>query len=60
MSKGHLPIPGTKRPKYVAQNIAATEITLTKGDLNRLESIVPIGTSTGDRYDAGSMTAIDR
>jgi aryl-alcohol dehydrogenase-like predicted oxidoreductase len=60
VSKGLLPIPGTKRVKYVEQNIAAASIPLSADELARLESIVPLGTSTGARYDAASMGAIDK
>lgn len=59
IAKGHLPIPGTKRVKYIEQNIAATQISLTETDLNRLEQIIPLGTVTGDRYDAESMKAVN-
>ena len=50
ITKGHVPIPGTKRVKYVEENIAATNIKLSQEDLNLLESIIPLGTHTGDRY----------
>ncbi|MCG8579438.1 MAG: aldo/keto reductase [Bacteroidales bacterium] len=60
IAKGALPIPGTKRVKYVEQNIAATNIELTSDDLNRLENIIPLSAETGDRYDAGNMQAIDQ
>lgn len=59
MSKGILPIPGTKRQKYVEQNIEATEIILSNADLEQLESIVPLGTDTGAPYDEFSMGLID-
>jgi aryl-alcohol dehydrogenase-like predicted oxidoreductase len=59
MSKGILPIPGTKRSKYVEQNIAATEIELSSAELAKLESIVPLGTDTGNPYDEFSMGLID-
>jgi aryl-alcohol dehydrogenase-like predicted oxidoreductase len=59
MSKGILPIPGTKRRKYLEQNIAATTIVLTQADLSQLESIVPLGTDTGAPYDEFSMGLID-
>lgn len=59
ISKGILPIPGTKRRKYVEQNIAASEIALSEADLSKLESIVPLGTDTGDPYDEFSMGLID-
>ncbi|REA56490.1 aldo/keto reductase [Dyadobacter luteus] len=59
ISKGILPIPGTKRTKYVEQNIAATAIELSPDDLSKLESIVPLGTDTGKPYDEFSMGLID-
>jgi aryl-alcohol dehydrogenase-like predicted oxidoreductase len=59
ISKGILPIPGTKRRKYVEQNIAATAIQLSAEDLSKLESIVPLGTDTGKPYDEFSMGLID-
>ncbi len=59
ISKGIVPIPGTKQRRYVAQNIAATEIELNEAELSRLESIVPLGTDTGKPYDEFSMGLID-
>jgi len=59
ISKGILPIPGTKRRKYVEQNIAAANIQLSDKDLATLESIVPLGTDTGKPYDEFSMGLID-
>ncbi|MET0464293.1 MAG: aldo/keto reductase [Chitinophagaceae bacterium] len=59
LHKGILPIPGTKRRKYVEQNIAATAIRLGDADLTKLESIVPLGTDTGKPYDEFSMGLID-
>lgn len=60
LAKGHIPIPGTKRTKYLEQNIAAADISLSAADISRLEAIVPSGTSLGDRYDAASMSSIDQ
>ncbi|RYG06346.1 MAG: aldo/keto reductase, partial [Chitinophagaceae bacterium] len=59
ISKGHLPIPGTKRRKYVEQNIGSARINLSEADLAKLESIVPLGTETGDQYDKFSMGLLD-
>ncbi|WP_294678463.1 aldo/keto reductase [uncultured Fluviicola sp.] len=59
MSKGILPIPGTKRRKYLEQNIASAEIPLSEADLSKLENIVPLGTDTGKPYDEFSMGLID-
>lgn len=60
LTKGIVPIPGTKRRKYLEENIAATRIVLTPGDLDRLESIIPLGTFTGHRYDQTGMLAVDK
>jgi aryl-alcohol dehydrogenase-like predicted oxidoreductase len=59
ISKGILPIPGTKRRKFVEQNIAATAIDMSDAELAQLESIVPLGTDTGAPYDEFSMSLID-
>jgi aryl-alcohol dehydrogenase-like predicted oxidoreductase len=59
LSKGVLPIPGTKRIKYLEENIAATFVTLTSDEIAQLEAIVPLGTSTGNRYDDANMQMID-
>lgn len=59
IAKGHVPIPGTKRVKYVEENIAATQVVLTAEDLARLEAIIPLGTETGARYDAAGMQGVN-
>ncbi|WPR73388.1 aldo/keto reductase [Algoriphagus sp. NG3] len=59
MSKDILPIPGTKRRKYVEQNIASVAVELSQNDLAKLENIVPLGTDTGLPYDEFSMGLID-
>lgn len=60
ISKGAVPIPGTKRRKWLEENIAAADIQLSESELAKLESIVPLGVSTGDRYDEVSMAGLDR
>ena len=60
VSKGIIPIPGTKRVKYIEENNAAAEIKLSTEEINRLETIIPLGTITGARYDAANMQAIDQ
>ena len=49
IQKGIVPIPGTKRVRYVEQNIAAADILLTAQDLQRIEAILPVGLDTGSR-----------
>lgn len=60
ISKGHLPIPGTKRVKYVEQNIAATAISLSEKEIAGLEAIIPLGTITGARYNDAGMASVDQ
>ncbi|MDH6252128.1 aryl-alcohol dehydrogenase-like predicted oxidoreductase [Chryseobacterium sp. H1D6B] len=59
ISKGIIPIPGTKRRSYLEQNVEAGKITLSEADLAKLESIVPLGTDTGAPYDEFSMGLLD-
>ncbi|MEO7977734.1 aldo/keto reductase, partial [Flavobacterium sp.] len=59
-SKNILAIPGTKRVKYVEQNIAAAQMVLTREEIDHLETIIPLGTQTGARYDAANMAGIDQ
>jgi len=52
-----VPIPGTKRVKYLEENVGAAAVTLTAEDLAGLEEAVPRGAVVGDRY--GDMSTID-
>jgi aryl-alcohol dehydrogenase-like predicted oxidoreductase len=45
-----VPIPGTKRRRYLEDNVAAADIELTDDDLARLEDIAPPGVAAGGRY----------
>jgi aryl-alcohol dehydrogenase-like predicted oxidoreductase len=45
-----VPIPGTKRVKYLEENTAAADISLTDDDRRRLAEVAPIGVTAGDRY----------
>ena len=45
-----IPIPGTKRVKYLEENAAASEIVLTPLQLARIEAAAPRGAAAGDRY----------
>jgi aryl-alcohol dehydrogenase-like predicted oxidoreductase len=55
-----VPIPGTKRRSYLAENIAAEDITLSAEDLRRIEEAAPKGTVEGDRYPEPMMRALNR
>jgi aryl-alcohol dehydrogenase-like predicted oxidoreductase len=53
-----VPIPGTKRRKYLEENVAAVEITLTDEDLGRIEEAAPKGAASGERYP--DMSTVNR
>jgi aryl-alcohol dehydrogenase-like predicted oxidoreductase len=53
-----VPIPGTKRRKYLEENLAAAETELSPEDLARIDAEIP--PAVGDRYEPGGMAAIDR
>ena len=52
-----VPIPGTKRVRYLEENVAAAEVSLSDDDLARLEEMAPAGVAAGDRY--ADMSSID-
>lgn len=62
MAKGDdiVPIPGTKRVKYLEENAAAAEIQLSPEDIAELEAAVPQEEVAGARYNEAAMNAIDR
>ena len=51
-------IPGTKRRRYLEQNVMATEILLTPDELGRLDKLAPAGVAAGDRYPPEMMARI--
>ena len=48
--QGAVAIPGTKRRRYLEENVAATRLTLTADDIAAIEAVAPRGVVTGDRY----------
>jgi aryl-alcohol dehydrogenase-like predicted oxidoreductase len=60
MSRGTVPIPGTRRTKYLEQNVGAAGINLTPADLKTLDDAAPMGAAVGDRYSAGMMEQVGR
>jgi aryl-alcohol dehydrogenase-like predicted oxidoreductase len=53
-----VPIPGTKRPERVEENLGALEVTLDDGDLAKLNATFPPGAAQGTRYPAGGMKRV--
>lgn len=58
--KDMVPIPGTKRRKYLEQNLAAVDIKLTRDDLARIDQVAPKGVAAGPRYPEAAMAALDK
>jgi aryl-alcohol dehydrogenase-like predicted oxidoreductase len=54
-----VPIPGTKRRKYLEENVAALEMELAPADLARIDEIAPRGAAAGERYPAEAMRAVN-
>jgi aryl-alcohol dehydrogenase-like predicted oxidoreductase len=53
-----VPIPGTKRRKFLDQNLAALDISLTPAELKRLDEIAPRGVAAGARYPEEFMSRV--
>ena len=54
-----VPIPGTKRRKYLEENVAALEVKLSPEDLRRIDEIFPTGAAAGDRYPEHMMSIVN-
>jgi aryl-alcohol dehydrogenase-like predicted oxidoreductase len=55
-----VPIPGTKRRRYLEENVAATDIHLTPDERASIDAVMPPGVAAGLRYPAASMQALNR
>lgn len=55
-----VPIPGTKRRKYLEENAGAADVTLTDNDLSSIEEAMPRGLAAGERYTEEMMRAVGR
>lgn len=53
-----VPIPGTRRVKYLEENLGALDVTLTSEELKRLDEVAPVGVAIGDRYS--DMSSVNR
>ncbi|WP_242098014.1 aldo/keto reductase [Sphingomonas sp. CROZ-RG-20F-R02-07] len=54
-----VPIPGTKRRRYLEDNAGALAVTLSGADLARIDAILPPGAASGARYPDATMATID-
>lgn len=55
-----IPIPGTKRPKYLEENAAAVDVKLSDDDLTRLTALLAAHPVAGARYGEGALKLVNR
>jgi aryl-alcohol dehydrogenase-like predicted oxidoreductase len=53
-------IPGTKRRKYLEENVAASDVELTAAESKEIDEVFPVGSAAGLRYPERSMQAVHR
>lgn len=54
-----IPIPGTKKRKYLEENAAAAAVVLTKGDLDSIDELLNKFPAAGERYGEGGMKLVN-
>jgi len=55
-----VPIPGTKRQKYLEENLKSLDLTLSAAEISELEAAFPIGAAAGTRYPEAMMGNLGR
>jgi aryl-alcohol dehydrogenase-like predicted oxidoreductase len=55
-----VPIPGTKRRKYLEENLAAASVALSASERSAVEAAFPFGAAVGERYAEGGMRTLER
>ncbi len=55
-----VPIPGTKKRKYLEENIRALDVRLEAADLARIDRVIPPGAASGERYAPAALRAVNR
>jgi aryl-alcohol dehydrogenase-like predicted oxidoreductase len=55
-----IPIPGTKKRKYLEENAAAVDITLSKGELQNIEAVAKKHPNVGQRYSDGALKLVNQ
>jgi aryl-alcohol dehydrogenase-like predicted oxidoreductase len=54
-----VPIPGTKRRKYLEENVGALSVKLTKEDLRRIDEVFPPEAAAGQRYPEHMLALVN-
>ena len=55
-----VPIPGTKKRRYLEENVAADGVEISAADLTAIDDVAPKGVAAGQRYPATMMAALNR
>jgi aryl-alcohol dehydrogenase-like predicted oxidoreductase len=55
-----VPIPGTKRVRYVEENVAAADVRISAEQVARLDAALPAGAASGERYAPGGMAKVGK
>ncbi|GAA3749028.1 aryl-alcohol dehydrogenase-like predicted oxidoreductase [Spinactinospora alkalitolerans] len=55
-----VPIPGTKRRRYLEENAGASGVEFTRADIEAIERVAPVGVTTGERYAPAGMRTVRR
>ena len=55
-----MPTPGTKRRRYLDENVGALTVQLTPAQLKALDAVFPVNAAAGDRYPKNMMDALNR
>lgn len=55
-----VPIPGTKRRKYLEENAAASEVTFSAAELREIDELAPVDAAAGTRYPEAFMHTVNR
>src|SRR5436305_8717227 len=58
--KDLIPIPGTKRVRYLEENAGAAAVALSAAEREAIDAVFPKGAAAGERYTAGGMAAVNR
>ena len=53
-----VPIPGTKRPERLKENVGALAVTLSEAELAQISDAIPVGAAAGSRYPEAQMKSV--
>ena len=54
-----IPIPGTRRIRWLEENVAAADVRLSKAELAAIDAALPLGAAAGERYPTAGMAGLN-